>query len=81
MEWRAALTQSCPVEREPNLSLSALQKLLLQFAGSCPCLPQTEWARDGHHTSVVNLSMQALRIFSGVAGLSSRKSSFVLSVC
>lgn len=40
--------------------------------------PPTEWVLEGPHTSLVNWSTQALRIFSGVAGLFSWKSFFVL---
>lgn len=70
------MTRGCPVEREPNTSLP-LQNPPLQFAG-CAGLPQTEWVLRRHLTRVVNLSTQALRIFSGVAGLSSLNSAFVL---
>lgn len=52
--------------------------VLSAVSGLCPCLPQTEWALKGPHTRVVNWSTQALRIFSGVAGLSSRKSFSIL---
>lgn len=58
--------------REPGISLPSLP-----CSDLCPGLPQTERVLEGPHTSVVNSSTQALRIFSGVAGLSSRKS-FVL---
>lgn len=53
--------------------------VLSAVSGLCPGLPQTEWALKGPHTRVVNWSTQALRILSGVAGLSSRKSSVLRS--
>lgn len=58
-------------ERQPNISALPLQQNFPQPVAPPP------WTA-GPRTRVVNLSTQALRIFSGVAGLSSRKSSFVL---
>ena len=72
--WLPNLTYR-KAERQPNISALPLQQ---NFPGLWPHLPGLR----GPRTRVVNLSTQALRIFSGVAGLSSRKSAFaLLAVC